>query len=193
MQTSLIGRQHIVLGTAASGRVTITNCEIDGETSYSATCDGYHYWAVLFDGSDDQVTFKNNYIHHTSGRGPKVAGTTILHAVNNLWADIDSNGHAFEIAEGTYVLAEGNVFSAVTAPIESGYEGYLYAPSSSSAASSCSSYVGRACVANSLGTSGSFTGATTGVLSKLKSYTLATANAVSTVSGLSSSAGFGTI
>lgn len=41
--TDLIGRQHIVLGTTASNRVTISNCEINGVTSWSATCDGHHY------------------------------------------------------------------------------------------------------------------------------------------------------
>ena len=39
-QTSQIGRQHIVLGEDASGRVTISNSEIDGTSDWSATCDG---------------------------------------------------------------------------------------------------------------------------------------------------------
>lgn len=193
IKTSNIGRQHIVLGTSASGRVSITNCDIDGETDYSATCDGYHYWALYFDGSADYVTFKNNYVHHTSGRGPKVAGSTLLHAVNNLWADTDSSGHAFEIASGAYVLAEGNVFQDVTTPEESGDDGALYSVNDSSAASSCSSYISRECVANSYSSSGTLSGTSTDVLSKLKSYTLATADSTSSVSGLSSSAGFGTI
>jgi len=38
--TDLIARQHIVLGNTASGRVTISNCEINGATAWSATCDG---------------------------------------------------------------------------------------------------------------------------------------------------------
>jgi pectin lyase len=83
VSTSLIGRQHIVLGTEASGRVTISNCNIDGTTSWSPNCDSYHYWNVLFLGSQDLVTFKNNYVHHFSGRAPKVGGNTLLHAVNN--------------------------------------------------------------------------------------------------------------
>lgn len=29
------------------------------------------------------ITFKGNYVHHSSGRSPKVAGNTLLHAVNN--------------------------------------------------------------------------------------------------------------
>lgn len=81
--TDQIGRQHIVLGEDASGRVSITNSNIDGESTYSATCDGYHYWNLYFTGSDDQITFKNNYVHHFSGRAPKLGGNTVLHAVNN--------------------------------------------------------------------------------------------------------------
>ncbi|KAK9771434.1 putative Pectin lyase-like protein [Seiridium cardinale] len=191
--TSQIGREHIVLGTSASGRVSITNCDIDGEVDYSATCDGYHYWALYFDGSADYVTFKNNYVHHTSGRGPKVAGSTLLHVVNNLWADIDPSGHAFEIASGAYVLAEGNVFQDVDVPQESGDDGALYSVDDSSGASSCSSYIDRSCVANSYSSSGTFPGTDTSVLSKFSSYTLATADSTSDVTGLSSSAGFGTI
>lgn len=83
MQTARIGRQHIVLGTDASKRVTISNSYIDGVTSYSATCDGYHYWGIYLDGSNDYVTLKGNYIYHTSGRSPKVQGDTLLHAVSH--------------------------------------------------------------------------------------------------------------
>ena len=38
--TDLIARQHIVLGNSASGKVSITNNEINGATAWSATCDG---------------------------------------------------------------------------------------------------------------------------------------------------------
>lgn len=41
---SLIGRQMFVAGQAASNRVTLSNNEFDGQTSWSATCDGHHYW-----------------------------------------------------------------------------------------------------------------------------------------------------
>jgi pectin lyase len=51
--TSLIGRQHIVLGNGPSNRVTISNNKIDGATSWSATCNGYHYWGLYFTGSSD--------------------------------------------------------------------------------------------------------------------------------------------
>jgi hypothetical protein len=30
----------------SGGRVTISNSEFDGQTSWSATCDGHHYWTM---------------------------------------------------------------------------------------------------------------------------------------------------
>jgi pectin lyase len=51
--TSLIGRQHVVLGNNASGRVTISNSKFDGQSSWSATCNTYHYWGLYFTGSND--------------------------------------------------------------------------------------------------------------------------------------------
>lgn len=54
---SQIGRQHIVLGNNASNRVTISNSKFDGSTSWSATCDGYHYWGLYFTGSNDVSFF----------------------------------------------------------------------------------------------------------------------------------------
>lgn len=60
-------------------------------------------------GTADQITMKNNYIYHTSGCGPALSGGTLLHAVNNVWEDID--GHALEGGEATAKgIFEGNVF-----------------------------------------------------------------------------------
>lgn len=81
IQVSLVGRQQLVLGNDASHRVSVTNNEFDGVTNWSATCDGHHYWAIYLTGSSDLVTMKGNYIHHTSGRSPKVSSNTLLHAV----------------------------------------------------------------------------------------------------------------
>ena len=81
IQTARIGRQHIVLGTNADNRVTISNNFINGESAYSASCDGHHYWGVFLYGSHDFITLKGNHIHYTSGRSPKVEGNTVLHAV----------------------------------------------------------------------------------------------------------------
>ncbi|KAJ0153905.1 putative pectin lyase A, partial [Colletotrichum tanaceti] len=119
--TSKIGRQHLVLGTSASGKVTVSNCEFDGQGEFSSTCDGRHYWTAFFAGSNDQITFKNNYIHHFSGRAPKVSGDSFVHAVNNYWAQ--SSGRAFEVDKGGYVLAEGNVFDNVATVIRPGGAG----------------------------------------------------------------------
>ncbi|KAL4800895.1 pectin lyase A [Aspergillus venezuelensis] len=186
--TARIGRQHIVLGTEADNRVTISNSFINGESDYSATCDGYHYWGIYLDGSSDLVTLKGNYIYHTSGRSPKVQGNTLLHAVNNYFHD--NSGHAFEIGDGGYVLAEGNVFQDVTAIYQDPIEGEAFSSPSESANEACSTYLGRACVLNSYGNSGTFTQADSDVLSKFDGQTVADASAASDVaSSVSSSAG----
>jgi pectin lyase len=74
-----------VAGYDPSNRVTISNTEFDGSTSWSATCDNHHYWTILLDGSNDMITMKGNHIHHTSDQGLKMVGNTLLHAVNNEW------------------------------------------------------------------------------------------------------------
>ncbi|PYI03940.1 pectin lyase D [Aspergillus sclerotiicarbonarius CBS 121057] len=173
--TARIGRQHYVLGTEADNRVSITNNYIDGESDYSATCDGHHYWNVYLDGSSDKVTFKGNYLYNTSGRAPKVQDNTYLHIVNNYWEN--NSGHAFEIGSGGYVLAEGNYFSNVNTVLETDtFKGVLF--SADSASSTCESYIGRSCVANVNG--GDLTGTSTSALQAFKGDTLATADAAST-------------
>ncbi|OLN97956.1 putative pectin lyase A 1 [Colletotrichum chlorophyti] len=186
--TSKIGRQHLVLGTSASGKVTVSNCDFDGQSDYSATCDGYHYWTAYFAGSNDQITFKNNYVHHFSGRSPKVNGNSLVHAVNNYWAE--TSGHAFEVDEGGYVLAEGNVFDGIKTIIEDGGAGATLAITSSNAAD-CKSKLGRECQANSLTGSGTFAGSDSSVLSKFGSADVPDAVAASSVS--KGTAGYGKI
>ncbi|KAB8068038.1 pectin lyase D [Aspergillus leporis] len=184
--TARIGRQHYVLGTEADNRVTISNNYINGEGDYSATCDGHHYWNVYLDGSSDKVTMKGNYFYKTSGRAPKVQGNTYLHAVGNYW--LENSGHAFEIGAGGYVLAEGNTFADVTAAVEeSSFAGELFASNTDS--STCSSYIGRACKANSFTSSGGLSGSTVDVLSKFKNEDVASADTAGT--GPASSAGQG--
>jgi pectin lyase len=56
---SLIGRQMIVSGYEKAGRVTISNCEFDGRTSWSAQCNGQHYWTMFFTGMSDSITLQN--------------------------------------------------------------------------------------------------------------------------------------
>lgn len=192
--------------------MSITNCHINGESTYSATCDGHHYWNLYFTGSDDQVTLKNNYIHHFSGRAPKLGGNTLLHAVNNYVSSkhpfptaryvfkltafkwYDSNGHGFEVLDQAYVLAEGNVFGDVTTVYESGDATTLYTVNDATGEAACSDYLGRACVSNSFSNSGTFSFSDSSVLSQFNSVdSIASADDVSTVTGLSSSAGYGTI
>nr|AFS18475.1 PL1 [Penicillium digitatum] len=161
--TARIGRQHYVLGTGADNRVSITNNFINGESEYSATCNGHHYWNVYLDGSSDKVTFQGNYLYKTSGRAPKVKDNTYLHAVNNYWDD--NSGHAFEIGAGGHVLAEGNYFSNVNATLElDTFFGSLYASDSNSAA--CQASIGRPCVANVNG--GELVSSSAAVLSSFK-------------------------
>jgi pectin lyase len=189
-QTSLIGRQHIVLGEVASGRVTISNNEIDGLSDWSATCDQHQYWALYFTGSQDTITFKGNYIHGTSGRAPKVAGNTVLHAVNNYWED--NSGHAFEISSGAQILAEGNVFSSVKAPIEDASAGgSLFTILDSTAAASCEQFLGRACEVNTLSSSGEFVGTSdTSFMANFNGQKIAAAEAASAET-IKAGAGFG--
>lgn len=89
MKISLVGRQMLVVQNKAGGRVTISNNELDGETSWSASCNDQHYWTMLIIGEGDQVTLANNWVHSTSGRSPKVGAGTNLHAVNNLFENSD--------------------------------------------------------------------------------------------------------
>ncbi|KAF5012152.1 hypothetical protein FDECE_1801 [Fusarium decemcellulare] len=189
--TSLIGRQHIVLGENPSGRVTISNTKIDGNTEWSATCDGHHYWSMYFTGSNDQITFKNNYIVATSGRAPKVQGGTLLHAVNNVWED--NSGHAFELGDGGSVVAEGNVFKNVKATIEDGFTGKLFSSPDDSANAACSDALGHACEVNSFESSGSLEGSDSSILSEFSGKSVATAEPFASAEQAATAAGFGTI
>jgi pectin lyase len=190
VKTSQIGRQHYVAGNGATGRVTISNSEIDGQTDFSATCDGHHYWNMLFIGANDQYTLKGNYIHGTSGRGPKVGGNTVLHLVNNVWADV--NGHALETDSGSKVLIEGNVFDGVKAPMQDGGSGKVLAINDSKASGQCSNVLQRECAANLLGSSGALNGADTSVLTGIKAAATA-ASAEEAKGSVMRSAGFGKI
>jgi pectin lyase len=162
---SLIGRQMIVTGYELAGRVTISNCEFDGRSSWSATCNGQHYWTMYFTGKSDSITLQSNYIHHTSGRGPKVGGydeaNVLLHAVNNFWQNID--GIALEDGIGGNVLLEGNYFENVKYPRKTDKPGVnqIFAPMSQSPA--CQTSLGRPCEANKVSakTSSQLTGGET--------------------------------
>ncbi|CAI4214944.1 unnamed protein product [Parascedosporium putredinis] len=200
--TSLIGRQHLVLGNNASNRVTVSNSKFDGQTSWSATCDGYHYWGLYFTGSNDTSTpiltapallddHLQEQLHLPHVRPlPKVAGNTLLHAVNNYW--YDSTGHNFELDSGAKVLAEGNIFQNIKTPPVRRCRQALH-PASASAGSACTQYLGRACQVNGFGSSGSFTGTDTSFLSYFAGKNIASATDYNTAKNVINTAGFGTI
>ncbi|KAB5589955.1 hypothetical protein CTheo_6613 [Ceratobasidium theobromae] len=125
---------------------------------FSTGCDEHHYWAFMFVGNGDYITFARNYIYHTAGRGPKVGGTSgytqNIHMHNNYFNDI--TGHALDAGVGSRVLMEGNYFNAVKTPSTGDADGTVFAPTSSTMNAQCSSTLGRNCVSNTLaGGSGS--------------------------------------
>ncbi|KAH8767309.1 pectin lyase 2 [Diaporthe sp. PMI_573] len=190
VKTSRIGRQHLVLGNAASNRVTISNSEFDGSTNWSATCDNHHYFLIYFTGSNDMITFKGNYVHHSSGRSPKVAGNTLLHAVNNYF--YANSKHAFETTAGAYVLLEGNTFQNVVDIIDpSAKSGKMFTSPDANSNAACKAALGRNCVLNAYGSSGTYTSADTSFLSNFKGKNIAAASAAS--ANVAKTAGVGKI
>lgn len=169
---SLTGRMFIVSHDSPS-RVTISNSEFDGTTTTSATCNGNHYWTMMFYGDGDKVTLDRNYIHDCSGRAPKLGdtGTTCyVQAVNNYFSNME--GHAFEAYGTANAIIEGNAFDSVTYPFDqSAQVDSCYTVSDSSAASACSSSLGRACELNSFASSGDWPAlGDSSVLSTMASY-----------------------
>jgi pectin lyase len=159
VKVSHVGRQMVVTNKAGVATMTISNSDFDGNTEYSATCDGHHYWTFLLYGRNTGVSMLNNYVHGTSGRSPKIGGNknehVVAHVANNFWGD--NSGHSFEIGANAYVLAEGNYFNNTKQPLYKGADGSLYASNGTDAADVCTSYLGRPCSANVLVSSGNFT------------------------------------
>ncbi|KAG7375474.1 hypothetical protein PHYPSEUDO_001083 [Phytophthora pseudosyringae] len=157
IKISNIGRQMIATNTASVKSLTVSNSEFDGQTQYSATCDGNHYWTFLFLGTQTQVSLVNNFVHHTSGRSPKVGGSSVIHAANNYW--YSNSGFSYDVVENGNVLLEGNYFESTTVPNKHDAEtvGAIIVPSSSTQ-SVCKSTLGRNCVENTLVKCGTLTG-----------------------------------
>ncbi|KAM0330794.1 hypothetical protein ACHAQA_003748 [Verticillium albo-atrum] len=122
---SLAGRQFIVSGWGAAGKVTISDNEFDGRTSWSVSCNNKHYWALLLIGANDFYTIAGNYFHDLSGRAPHLgtgdSSSNIVHAVNNYFQNID--GHAFDIQGNAWALLEGNYFENAKEPVSAGSGG----------------------------------------------------------------------
>ncbi|KAL3418765.1 pectin lyase [Phlyctema vagabunda] len=190
VKISLIGRQMIVLGTSASNRVTISNNELDGSTSWSATCNNQHYWTVYLLGSSDLVTMKGNYIHHVSGRAPKIGGNTLLHAVNNYWYAV--SGHAFDVGSGGNAVIEGNVFQNVVTPLLSPIGGQVFSAPDSTTNKDCSAYLGHVCQLNAFGSSGTLSQKNEAFFSNFNGKTIASASTAS-ASAIQGAAGVGKI
>ncbi|KAH7015826.1 pectin lyase [Ilyonectria destructans] len=120
---SLIGRQMIVSGWGAAGHVTISDNEFDGKSTWSAGCNGKHYWTMLLLGEKDFYTIAGNWFHDVSGRTPHIgtdytSSKIVVHAVNNYFQNV--GGHCFDIDTNTNLLIEGNYFDTVTTPITTG-------------------------------------------------------------------------
>uniref|UniRef100_K3WBS4 pectin lyase n=1 Tax=Globisporangium ultimum (strain ATCC 200006 / CBS 805.95 / DAOM BR144) TaxID=431595 RepID=K3WBS4_GLOUD len=159
VKISLVGRQMMTTNTASVKSMTISNSDFDGRTSWSASCDGRHYWTFIFHGTQTRISMIKNYVHSTSGRSPKFGGSTdpktdvVAHAVNNYWAD--NSGFSFDVAEKAFVLMEGNYFESTANPNlqDSTTTGSVFVPTSSNQ-NYCKLYLGRKCVGNVLQNSG---------------------------------------
>ncbi|POM67179.1 Pectate lyase/amb allergen [Phytophthora palmivora] len=170
VKVSNIGRQMVVVHYAGALGLTISNSDFDGNTKFSSSCDGHHYWGFLIIGKKTEMTLVGNYIHYMSGRAPKIGGhdgeIPVVHAANNFFSD--NTGHAFDVSTNGYVLAEGNYFSSVTSPNVDDKDGHLFVPT---AAGDCTTSIGRTCELNVLTDSGTFTGNDqAGVVSKITPY-----------------------
>ncbi|PWN53421.1 pectin lyase-like protein [Violaceomyces palustris] len=172
VKVSRIGRQFLVTQEDPSRAVTISNCDFDGRTTTSATCDGLHYWTILGYGKGDQVTFTANHIHHTSGRSPRLQGSGLVwHVVGNYFSE--NSGHAFDLGPDVNVLIEGNIFDKVKETLLSGggassttstYNGFVVNRKNSR---ECKQRMGRDCEFNAFADSPVFRGTDFKVLSLL--------------------------
>ncbi|KAG7378258.1 hypothetical protein PHYBOEH_000454 [Phytophthora boehmeriae] len=158
VKVSSVGRQMVVVHYAGAKQLTISNSDFDGNTKYSSSCDGHHYWGFLILGTKVEMSIVGNYFHATSGRSPKIGGydnqEEVVHVANNYFSD--NTGHAFAVSTGGYVLAEGNYFDSVKTPIEKADpNGHFFVPK---AAGDCKASIGRDCELNVLNDSGDFAG-----------------------------------
>ncbi|KAF4144248.1 Pectate lyase [Phytophthora infestans] len=156
VKVTSVGRQMIVIHLSGALGVTISNSDFDGKTKYSSSCDGHHYWGFIITGAKTEVTLVGSAIHGMSGRSPKIGGSKYnviaVHAVNNYF--YDNSGHAFDVSQRGYVLAEGNYFDNVKTPNQPDPDGNIFIPAS---AGDCKETIGRDCELNALTDSGTLT------------------------------------
>lgn len=116
----------------------------------------------------------------TSGRTPALSGTTLFHAINNVWAS--NSGHLIEGgADNGRGLYEGNYFDSVPTVVASGWAGQLFT-SEEADVSACSAYLGRDCVPNELLESGEFAYKDADFLSDFEGQSIPEAEAASDIS-----------
>lgn len=141
---------------------------------------------------DCLLTHPDNYIIHTSGRGPALSATTLLHAVNNVWSDV--KGHAIEGDTAGKGLFEGNVFLNVNQVIVPDFKGQLNSCPDTAAAEATKSYLGRVCQGNIFSGSSAFSRKDTGFLSEFKGLPIARSTQAKTAQAkVPQNAGFGKI
>ncbi len=155
---SLIGRQFVVTHFSPNTNITLSYNDFDGNTPYSATCNGAHYWVMLILGTGDTITALGNWIHQTSGRGPHAGGAVgavvNMQFVNDYYMTVP--GHAVDPAPTANLLYEGTYFQDVTTPFIATDGGSSYAPVATtlgSTTAACTSAIGRGCVANATNSS----------------------------------------
>ncbi|KAF8750303.1 Pectate lyase [Rhizoctonia solani] len=124
-------------GFGAAKQVTISNNYFDGQSTYSTGCDQHHYWALLFAGNGDQITFARNYLYYTAGRGPHIGVRWILSYFNEI------AGHAIDPDTGSKILVEGNYFNKLRRQLLETQKEAAFAPTSASMNSQCSGTLGR--------------------------------------------------
>ncbi|KAG3247802.1 hypothetical protein PI124_g7505 [Phytophthora idaei] len=107
VKVSRVGRQMLVTNKAGVATMTVSNSDFDGETDYSATCNGRHYWTILIYGKKTGVSLLNNYVHSTSGRSPKYLGRSCEENT------LVSSGN-FTSRDGTAALEAIKPYSAIT-------------------------------------------------------------------------------
>ena len=108
------------------------------------------------------MTFTGNYIHHTSGRSPKLEYDSFWHVYNNYW--LSNTGHAFDVREGSKVFIEGNVFEDVKTPLQASKEPVKVFSANDSDISKCKSKLGRECSPNLLTKAGTLSATDESVL-----------------------------
>ncbi|MEB3755059.1 right-handed parallel beta-helix repeat-containing protein, partial [Acinetobacter sp. MD2(2019)] len=157
-----IGRQFVVTGWGAAKNIVISNNNFDGSTDYGHYCDRRHYWNFLFLGDKQTISFKQNWIHQTSGRAPELgqadsaSGLGLVHVVNNLYQSnyymgVRTSPKVLALVEGNYYDNSAALKGKFQPIFKKTANDLIFAPSSSNlgqANNDCTRQLGRNCEAN---------------------------------------------